>query len=62
MPHIFISSPKNISCQLNPVREARHSLRIFAKSIIEAAKKGERDPERLCANALGALGVVRRYS
>ncbi len=35
---------------------------IIAKRIIEAAKKGERDPERLCAKALDALGILRRHS
>ena len=35
---------------------------VIAKRIIEAAKKGERDPQRLCAKALDALGLNRRYS
>ena len=35
---------------------------IMAKRIIEAAKNGERDPHRLCAKALDALGVNRLYS
>jgi hypothetical protein len=30
---------------------------VIAKRIIEAAKKGERDPQRLCAKALDALGM-----
>ena len=32
---------------------------VIAKRIIEAAKKGERDPKRLCAKALDALGLNR---
>jgi hypothetical protein len=35
---------------------------VIAKRIIEAAKKGERDPQRLCAKALDALGLNRRFS
>ena len=35
---------------------------VIAKRIIEAARKGERDPLRLCAKALDALGLVRRFS
>jgi hypothetical protein len=35
---------------------------VIAKRIIDAAKKGERDPQRLCAKALDALGLNRRYS
>jgi hypothetical protein len=31
----------------------------LAKRIIDAAKKGERDPQRLCAKALDALGLNR---
>jgi hypothetical protein len=30
---------------------------VIAKRIIDAAKKGERDPHRLCAKALSALGL-----
>jgi hypothetical protein len=32
---------------------------MIAKRIIEAAKKGERDPTRLCSAALNALGYDR---
>jgi hypothetical protein len=35
---------------------------IMAKRIVEAARRGERDPHRLCAKALDALGINRRYS
>jgi hypothetical protein len=35
---------------------------IIAKRIIDAAKKGERDPLRLCAKALDSLGLNRRFS
>jgi hypothetical protein len=35
---------------------------VIAQRIVEAAKKGERDPQRLCAKALDALGLNRRYS
>ena len=35
---------------------------IVAKRIIEAAKRGEHDPQRLCAKALDALGLNRLYS
>jgi hypothetical protein len=35
---------------------------VMAKRIIQAAKYGERDPQRLCAKALDALGRNRRYS
>jgi hypothetical protein len=35
---------------------------VIAKRIIEAAKKGERDPQRLCARALDALGMNRSVS
>ncbi len=35
---------------------------IIAKRIIEAAKAGERDPDRLCAKAMDALGVTRRQA
>ena len=35
---------------------------IIAKRIVEAAKRGERDSHRLCAKALDALGMNRRYS
>jgi hypothetical protein len=35
---------------------------IMAKRIVEAANRGERDPHRLCAKALDALGINRRYS
>ena len=33
---------------------------VIAKRIIETAEKGERDPERLRAKALDALGLNRR--
>jgi hypothetical protein len=33
---------------------------IIAKRILEAAKKGERDPNRLHAKALDALGITPR--
>jgi hypothetical protein len=33
---------------------------IIAKRIIEAAKNGERDPERLCNAGLAALGLDRK--
>jgi hypothetical protein len=35
---------------------------VIAKRIIEAARRGERDPHRLCTKALDALGTNRRYS
>jgi hypothetical protein len=35
---------------------------IIAKRIVEAAKRDERDSHRLCAKALDALGMNRRYS
>jgi hypothetical protein len=34
---------------------------IMAKRIVEAAKYGERDPHRLCAKALNALGNLRYF-
>jgi hypothetical protein len=34
---------------------------VIAKRIIDAAQKGERDPQRLCAKALDALGMSGRY-
>lgn len=33
---------------------------VIAKQIIKGARAGERDPDRLCAAALRALGVERR--
>jgi hypothetical protein len=38
---------------------AQHNLvrQIIAKRIIEVARKGERDPDELCARALQALGL-----
>ena len=33
---------------------------IIAKRIIELAKDGERDPQRLCVRALSGLGVPRK--
>jgi len=35
---------------------------ILAKRIIEAASKGERNPDRLCAKALDAIGANSRFS
>jgi hypothetical protein len=35
---------------------------VIAKRIIDAAKRGERDPQRLCARALDALGINRHVS
>jgi hypothetical protein len=35
---------------------------VIAKRIIDAAEKGERDPERLRARALDALGLNRRFT
>ena len=35
---------------------------IIAKRILEAASKGERDPDRLCSKALKGLGIDQHQS
>jgi hypothetical protein len=52
----FDEACRDVQAQPDIVKE------IMAKPIVEAAKRGERDPQRLCAKALDALGVSHRYS
>ena len=51
----------DIACHsLHPKGRPRVLQEALAKNIVEAAQRGERDPERLAAIALGALGPFHR--